>query len=83
MQQMSEFQFTIDQKANMVLNIIVLRLELIDRKAAIDLVRGIYSQKDSRREETLSENVFREDAVATVEQTIKHFTKGSCSDLQY
>ena len=64
-------------ETNMVLNMIVLRLDLPDRQAAIDLVQKIHSQKDSRREVVFTDNVISKKIVSLVEETIKHFTKGS------
>lgn len=65
-------------ETNMVLNMIVLRLELIDRQAAIDLVQKIYAQKNSRKAED-SHNIDIMQNIVLVEDTIKHFTKGSIS----
>jgi ParB family transcriptional regulator, chromosome partitioning protein len=65
-------------ETNMVLNMIVLRLELIDRQAAIDLVQKIYAQKNSRKADD-SHNIDIMQNISLVEDTIKHFTKGSIS----
>jgi hypothetical protein len=62
----------------MVLNMIVLRLELIDRQAAIDIVQKIYAQRNSRKTDVLH-NIDIMQNIALVEDTIKHFTKGSIS----
>jgi ParB family transcriptional regulator, chromosome partitioning protein len=64
-------------ETNMVLNMIVLRLGLPDRQAAIDLIQKIHGQKDSRREVVFTDNVISKNIVSLVEETIKHFTKGS------
>lgn len=65
-------------ETEMVLNMIVLRLELIDRQAAIDLVQKTYAQKNSRKAED-SHNIDIMQNIILVEDTIKHFTKGSIS----
>jgi ParB family transcriptional regulator, chromosome partitioning protein len=65
-------------ETNLILNMIRMRLELVDRQAAIDLVQQILYQQRSPESESHN-NVIMSDVVEQVEKTIRDFTKGQSS----
>jgi ParB family transcriptional regulator, chromosome partitioning protein len=72
-------------ETNMVINMIRLRLDLVDRQAAIDLIKQASSQSRSSTrlcKSTLKrvpevDNLIPADVISQLEETIKQFTKGA------
>ena len=64
-------------ETNMVVNMVKLRLDLVDRQAAIDLIQSIYAQMLKKAKSDLShDNVIMQQIIELVEDTIRQFTKG-------
>jgi ParB family transcriptional regulator, chromosome partitioning protein len=63
-------------ETNLVLNMIRMRLELVDRQAAIDLVQQILYQQRLQESESHNNVIMSSDVV---EKTIRDFTKGQSS----
>lgn len=64
-------------ETNMVINMLKLRLELVDRQTTIDMIQSIYAQARSKAElDSSRDNVVTEQAIQLATETIRQFTKG-------
>ncbi len=69
-------------ETNLVINMVKMRLKLIDRQTAIDLIQSVNYQKRTNHFDSRN-NVVTLEQVAIVEKTIADFTKGSLSLLSF
>jgi|GEM_PF-3137641 len=63
-------------ETKMVLGMVKLRLDLVDRQAAIDLIQSIYARMRTKSGSDLCDNVVTEQIISTTKETIQQFTKG-------